>query len=342
MVMARMLHHFRTVLLLLLVTAAASTNAQPQTPDFCFVISEPGDADKPLSRTYVVQQQYRERVRYTNSDQHWLKPDTTITLQSRDLFKERNDGWRVFTPIVGVSESRILVIAGTDTMRIDLPDDMQALIERAWARWPEPSPEVMRFKPGRRWDVNTCINEYQAGVATHQFILKRLKQEANWVEPPANIPPPGIRPPEPRRPIEPIAAPGSKRPDIQEDPEAYRAKQPPLKNVEVDRISADTVWLRITGRVMLDGGCASRMPLFGLEMLADTGWVVRLPRREEQMDCGMPWGYWEDQLVMLHPLRWWVGANSPPASKELMPGTYRIVLMGGDMKEVRSPAFVLP
>ena len=322
-----------------LVTLSVAVHAQPQPPDFCFVISEPGDADKPLSRTYVVQQQYRERVFYYNSDRFWLKPDTTITMQGRDLFKERNDGWRVFTPVVGVSESRILVIAGTDTMRIDLPDDMQALIERAWARLPEPSPEVMRFKPGRRWDVNTCINEYQAGVATHQFILKRLKQEANWVEPPAEIPPPGIRPPEPRRPIEPIATPGLKRPDTPEDPEAYWAKQPPLKNVKVERTSADTVWLRITGRVMLDGGCASRMPLFGLEMLADTEWVVRLPRREEQMDCGMPWGDWEDQLVMLHPLRWWVGANSPTGSKELMPGTYRIVLMGGNMREVRSGPF---
>ncbi len=339
--MARMLQHFRTALLLLIVTAAASTHAQPQPPDFSFVISEPGDADKPLSRTYMVQQQYRQRQPYFGSDGYWLKPDTTIALSGRDLFKEKNDGWRVFTPIVGVSESRILVIAGTDTMRIDLPDDMQPLIDRAWARWPEPSPEVMRFKPGRTWDVSTCINEYQAGVATHQFILKRLKQEANWVEPPAEIPPPGIRPPEPRRPVEPIAAPEQKRPATPEDPEAYWAKQPPLKKVEVERISADTVWLRITGRVMLDGGCASRMPLFGVELLADTGWVVRIPHRV-QMDCGKPWSDWEDQVVMLHPLRWWVGANSPAASKELMPGTYRIVLMGGDMKEVRTRPFRLP
>jgi hypothetical protein len=314
--------------------------AQPQPPDFCFVISEPGDADKPLSRAYVVKQQYLERVFYLDSERFWLKPDT-ITLQSRDLFKESNEGWRVFTPIAGVSESRILVIAGTDTMRVDLPDDMQPLIDRAWARWPEPSPEVMRFKPGRTWDVNTCINEYQAGVAMHQFILKRLKQEANWVEPPAEIPPPGIRPPEPRRPVEPMAEPEQKRPATPEDPEAFWAKQPALKNVEVERISADTVWLRITGRVMLDGGCASRMPLFGIELLADTGWVVRLPDGA-QMDCGMPWGDWEDRLVMLHPLRWWVGVNSPTATKELLPGTYRIVLRGGDLKEVHTRPFRLP
>ncbi|HMQ76519.1 MAG TPA: hypothetical protein PKE21_10160 [Flavobacteriales bacterium] len=315
--------------------------AQPQPPDFCFVISEPGDADKPLSRAYVVKQQYRERVPYYNSDQQWLKPDTTITLQSRELFKERNDGWRVFTPVVGVSESRILVIAGGDTMRIDLPDDMRPLIDRAWTRWPEPSPDVMRFKPGRRWDVNTCINEVQAGVATHQFILNRLKQEANWVEPPAQIPPPGIRPPEPRRPIEPIAIPEPERPATPKEWEAFWAEQPPLKKVEVERTNADTVWLRISGRVMLNGGCGSGMPLFNIEMRTDTGWVDRIHFEWIQMDCGMPWGDWEGHVVMLPPLRWWVGANSPAATKELMPGTYRIVLKGGNMQEVRSPSFKL-
>ena len=319
---------------------AHATHAQPQPPDFCFVISEPGDADKALSRAYVVKQQYRERVRYYDSDRYWLKPDTSIALRSRDLFKEKNDGWRVFTPVVGVSESRILVIAGTDTMRIDLPDDMQPLIDRAWARWPEPSPEVIRFKPGRRRDVNTCINEYQAGVATHQFILKRLKQEANWVEPPANIPPPGIRPPEPRRPIEPIAAPEPKRPSTPEDWDAFWAKQPPLKKVAIERTSADTVWLRITGRVMLNGGCGSGMPIIGIEMLTDTGWVERIPFDPTQMDCGLPWADWEDHRITL-PLRWWLYNDRRVDDGRFIPGTYRIVLMGGDMKELRTEGLKL-
>ena len=36
--------------LLCLFLHPATLVAQPQPPDFCFVISEPGDADKPLSR----------------------------------------------------------------------------------------------------------------------------------------------------------------------------------------------------------------------------------------------------------------------------------------------------
>lgn len=325
----------------LAAVTADELRAQPAPPDFCFVISEPGDADKPLSRAYVVKQQYRERVFYYQSDRYWLKPDTTITLQSRDLFKEKNDDWRVFTPATNVSESRILVIAGADTMRIVLPDDMRPLIDRAWRRWPEPSPEVMRFKPGRTWNVNTCINEYQAGVAANQYILRRLQKEAGYVPPPLNIPPPGIHPPE-LPPSPPIAAPVQRTPSTPEEWEAFWEEQPPLRKVKLERTSADTVWLRISGRVMLDGSCGSGMPLFNIEMRTDTGWVERIPFDWIQMDCGMPWGDWEDQLLMLHPLRWWVGVNSPAATKELLPGAYRVVLKGGNMQEVRSPSFIIP
>ncbi|MFZ1692474.1 MAG: hypothetical protein WAT74_04665 [Flavobacteriales bacterium] len=324
------------VLILWLIPLVAL--AQPTPPDFCFVISEPGDADKPLSRDYVVQQQYRERVFFHNSERFWLKPDTIITLGSGDLFREKNNGWRVFTPDAGVMESRILVIAGKDTMRIDLPDDVQPLIDRAWRRWDRNSPEVMRFKPGRTWDVNIVINEYQAGVVTHQVILKRLQAEANYVPPPMNIPPPGIHPPE-LRPAPPIAEQVPPAPKTPEEWEAFWAEQPALKKVEVERISSDTVWLRISGRVMLNGGCGSGMPLFNIEMRTDTGWVDRILFEWIQMDCGMPWGDWQERVVMLPPLRWWLGVNSPEATKELKPGTYRIVLKGGDMQEVRTEAF---
>jgi hypothetical protein len=337
--MARMPYHFRSVLLFILVVTVGPTLAQPQPPDFCFVISQPGNADDPLDRPYEVKQHYQERVFYYNSDQFWLKPDTTITLQSGDLFKEGNGGWRVFTPVAGVAESRILVIAGTDTMRIDLPDAMWTLIDRAWARWDRPSPDVIRFRKGRH-AVEELLAEPRS-VAAANTLAKRLnaaddaaykQQLADLEEYYGNLPTPQPAPP-PYTPPPPMT---------EEDWAAYWAQQPPLKEVHVDRISADTVWVRITGRVMLDGGCASGMPLFGIEMLTDTGWVERIPFDMTQMDCGMPWGDWEDRLVMLHPLRWWVGANSPTATKELLSGTYRMVLMGGDMKEVRTRPFRLP
>ncbi len=30
-----------------------------------------------------------------------------------------------------------------------------------------------------------------------------------------------------------------------------------------------------------------------------------------RMDCGMPWADWNDQVVMLHPLRWWIAVYQP-------------------------------
>jgi hypothetical protein len=320
-----------------LLFAAASLCARAQPPDFCFVISEPGNTDDPLYRPYEVKQHYQERVFYYNSDQFWLKSDT-ITLQSGDLFKEKNGGWRVFSPVTGVVESHVLVIAGTDTMRIDLPDDMQPLIDRAWARWDRPSPDVIPFRKGR-YAAEELVAEPRS-VAAANMLAKRLiaaddaaykQQLADLEEYYRNLPPPQPAPP-PYTPPPPMT---------EEDRAAHWAKQPPLKEVQVHRVSADTVWVRITGRVMLDGGCASRMPLFGIEMRTDTGWVERIPFDMTQMDCGKPWTDWEDHTVMLPPLRWWVGAHSPTATKELLPGTYRIVLMGGDVKEVRTRPFRL-
>jgi hypothetical protein len=92
---------------------------------------------------------------------------------------------------------------------------------------------------------------------------------------------------------------------------------------------------------MLDGGCASSMPIFGIEMRTDSGWVERMPMRDGQRDCGMPWADWDSRTVMLPPLRWWVSVNSPAATKALAPGTYKLVLMDANMKQMRTEAFVL-
>jgi hypothetical protein len=335
--MARMPYHFRSVLLLILVVTAGPTLAQPQPPDFCFVISQPGNADDPLDRPYEVNQHYQERVFYYNSDQFWLKPDTTITLQSSDLFKEGNGGWRVFTPVTGVAESRILVvIAGTDTMRIDLPDDMQPLIDRAWARWDRPSPDVIRFRKGR-YAVEELIAEPRS-VAAANTLAKRLitaddaayKQDLAALEEYYRTLPPPVPPVPPYSPPPPMT---------EEGWAAYWAQQPPLKEVHVDRVSADTVWVRLTGRVMLDGGCASGMPLFGIEMRTDTGWVERIPFDLTQMDCGMPWADWDDRLVTLPALRWRVSAHQPEGKKTMSPGRYRLFFVGGDLKRLWTEAF---
>ncbi|MBK6832011.1 MAG: hypothetical protein IPG92_15350 [Flavobacteriales bacterium] len=96
----------------------------------------------------------------------------------------------------------------------------------------------------------------------------------------------------------------------QEQWETEMARQPGLEMVEVDRMSADTVWVRITGRVMLDGGCASGMPLFGVEMLSDTRWGAHSLRADPD-GLRHAMRRMEPAVVMIPPLRWWVGAHQP-------------------------------
>lgn len=127
----------------------------------------------------------------------------------------------------------------------------------------------------------------------------------------------------------------------EQDWEVFWSEQPPLKKVKLARVSADTIRVRLTGRVMLNGGCGSGMPLFGVELLTDTGWVDRIPFEMIQMDCGMPWADWEDHVVMLPPLRWWIASHQPEGSKEMRAGSYRIFFVGGDLKRRWTEAFVV-
>jgi hypothetical protein len=76
-------------------------------------------------------------------------------------------------------------------------------------------------------------------------------------------------------------------------------------------------------------------------MLTDTGWAERIPFDLTQMDCGMPWADWEDHVVMMLPLHWWVAAHQPEGKKELVSGSYRLRFVGANMKALWTRPFVL-
>lgn len=122
------------------------------------------------------------------------------------------------------------------------------------------------------------------------------------------------------------------------DRAVFWKEQSLLQEARILHVNADTVQLSITGRILLTGGCASNMPLFGLEMFTDSGWVERVPLELTQLDCGMSWGDWEERSLLL-PLRSWTGAHAPAGRKELVPGTYRLLFMGADMQRVATAAF---
>lgn len=238
------------------------------------------------------------------------------------------------------TEHYIQVQRGKESMRIDLPDapaERWALVQHVMMRSGDmPSPEVIRFRPGRfafaELMNDTVFDDLEARIA------KRLKdaENASYKKQIAELEAYYRNLPPPAPPSAPYIWPPPMSP---EQWEAEMAKQPGLKKVEVDRMSADTVWVRITGRIMLDGGCASGMPLFGVEMRTDSGWVDRIPFGLEQMDCGMPWADWDQHVVMLPPLRWWVGAHQPEGREEVLPGNFRLVFEGGDMQRSRTEEF---
>lgn len=315
------------LLLAALVCRAVWCRAQPDPPSFCFVVAEYGAVVRSIGNDLRVVQHYRERVDYMGANGTWLKPEETLPLQGGPLQGDRTQGWTVYHPREGMAESFVLIIHRKDTMRIDLPEDPKALIDRAWQRADRDTPDVLRFRKGHftiaelvadPWETATTIELAQQLTAAHEAAYQKqlaaLEQYyRDQPPPPVPAPPPLIQPPM-----------------TEKDWEVMWAQQPPLKDVRLDRVSADTVWVKISGRVMLNGGCGSGMPVFGIEMLTDTGWAERIPFDLTQMDCGMPWADWEERVVMLPPLRWWIGVHQPEGMKAMRPGRYRIVLMGGD------------
>jgi hypothetical protein len=69
--------------------------------------------------------------------------------------------------------------------------------------------------------------------------------------------------------------------------------------------------------------------------------VERIAFGITHMARGMPWGEWNDQVVMLHPLRWWIAAHRPEGSREMQPGSYRLFYLGDDLKRWWTELFVV-
>lgn len=325
------------MLLMLGLLATLGAHAQPAPPSFCFTLAENDTALQPFVLTTEVFQHYRERVAYVGVDDTWLKPEVRLPLQGGPLFIDSNANWIVYAPLEGMASSHVMVVAGADTMRIDLPEHPDALQQSAWARWDRATPEVVRFREGR-YDMEELIAEQRSATeaktlaeqlikeddASYEKLIRELERHYRETPPPKQVAAPYVPPP----------------PMTQEQWEAEIAKHPGLKKVEVERVHVDTVQVRISGRVMLDGGGASGAPLLAVEMLIDTGWVERLPMHDWQLDCGMPWADWTDRQVTI-PVAWWVYNFRSGGDGSLAPGTYRLRFRGANMKDVRTEKFDL-
>lgn len=321
-------------LFLLLLLTAANTFAQPGPPTFCFVLAEDRHALRPFARAVQVVQHFSERVLYEGYPGSFLKTEEQLPLLAGPLFSDPSQRWQVYGPREGMAGSFVLITSGTDTMRIDLPEHVDSLVARAWSRWNRDTPEVIRFRKGHYtmealttepWNIRAAHKLAERLIAEDDAAYKKglAEQEAYYRSQPPPAPPTNTVPPHTPAP---------------EEIEHEIAQRPGLKEVNVDSVVAGNVWVRISGRVMLNGGCASGMPLYGVEMQTASGWAERIPFEPVQMDCGMPSADWTDHRMMI-PMAWWVQTNSREGAGELEPGSYRLVFMGANMERMTTAAF---
>lgn len=346
--------------LLLLLLLPVEVRAQPGAPPLSFVLVE-NERGRPMrgpiaedgmmaellreqgKHPWMVQQLFTVSAEYPYGPEkpgdrvQWTMGSAPLQLSGRRYPQfELSDCY--------CEDQQVVVQREGQVMRIRVPNDpreRQPLVEAVQRRSGDhASPEVFRFRPGTFTFVELAADPVFDALEAR--LTKRLKEqredrydaeqralasatkqaERNRQKAPSLVP---VPPPSVPRPVR--AA------------ELHVVMVPGIESLTVARVNADTVWLRISGRVMLDGGCASNRPLFGIERWTDSGWVERVPMPHAQMDCGMPWADWRDHEVMLPPLRWWTSANQPAATRELKPGMYRVVLMGANMEHKWTEAF---
>jgi hypothetical protein len=321
--------------------------AQPGPPSFCFVLAEDHHALKPLERSVTLRQQYREHVPCVGYLGPYLSESATVPVQGRPLLSDTSQHWMVYMPREGMAESKVYVSSGTDTMIIDLPERPNVLWELSMERADgSDSPEVVRFRKGTHIIERVVTDPWAVRAARVLYAQKKKEEETAYRRLVAHKEVRRVAQARARElAVEDIRARERAtaryervRRAAHEEGMRGIAHRPALRKAVIDRISADSLWLRISGGVMLDGGWAGRTPLSGLEMLTETGWVEHVPVPDIQMDCGLPWFEWKGEVVGLPPLRRWASTRSRDRTG-LSPGTYRVVLMGADTGTMRKEAF---
>lgn len=314
--------------------------AQPDPPNITFTLAKDAACTKPFVRAHRVELHYKYDPQYGFAE-HMRGEAMSTVIEGTALFADSTTDWQLYRVHESWgSQRRVLVIADKDTMHLALPNALDStwlLVQRAMGRWDRDTPEVIHFRKGH-FAFAEVIEEAKATARANEFAKRRraeveAKEKAEseaYLERHKALPGPVT-------PVMPYTPPP---PPTEAEVTAYWAQQPKLKSADVVSVKEDSVRVSLTGRVMLTGACASGMPIFGLEQLVRNAWVERIAVDMTQMDCGLPWGDWEDHAITL-PLRWWVNVHGRSGAQELGPGTYRLVFVGGDLLQLRTAAFVL-
>lgn len=99
----------------------------------------------------------------------------------------------------------------------------------------------------------------------------------------------------------------------------------------------DTIVVRVTGYVKLDGNCGGSTPLYGFQRKEVDAWTEYLPPGRIQMCCGMPSAEWFQHTVALIPAH----VARPAYGKPWKPGEYRVVIALVGEQFVVGPPFTV-
>ena len=100
---------------------------------------------------------------------------------------------------------------------------------------------------------------------------------------------------------------------------------------------SDTIVVRITGSVKLDGSCSGGTPLYGFQRKEGDAWVDHLPPCNVLLCCGMSSAEWVQHTVGLDPAH----VAIPGRGRPWKPGEYRVVVLLVGEKELMGPAFTV-
>jgi hypothetical protein len=166
----------------LIITALACA-AQPQPPSIMFTLAAGAEEALAFDRAHRVEMHYREMNRAIS----WggEDPEQVMVQVPGLLFADTASRWLSYRiPDCYCFELCVLVIAGDDTMQLDLPNgtndrDREAwnkLVQRTWSRWDQDTPEVIRFRPGRFAFADVVVDPWAAPV-TARFAAQLVALE---------------------------------------------------------------------------------------------------------------------------------------------------------------------
>lgn len=224
-------------------------------------------------------------------------------------------------------DQHLLVIQDGDTMRVDMPNDVDTrehLVHKSLARsGAVPTPEVVRFRPGQFKFVALAQDERMRAVELR--IADRLAKHAGK----AYMVRVASSSPMPAQALTPA-------------PKVQRSQVivPHGGSIRLVEQRGDTLVLRVTGAVMLDGGCASNTPMMAMQVnVAHDSWLQLASTMDAQMDCGLSTTEWRDHELRIPVVEWTQRHGAQGLA--VMPGRYRLGVRFADGAVRWTKAFTL-